>query len=265
MLLDDERRGEDHVTAPGPGGDRHRRAGGQARRRARNRGAWELFADLEIPLAAVLAKIETTGIRLDTAYLDDMSITLTKQLDAAQDRIFELAGGPFNIGSPPQLRAVLYDRLGLKPSKKTKTGFSTDASVLESLADEHPIIEHILRQREISKLKSTYIDALPRLVDPATGRLHTRFNQTVATTGRLSSDRPEPAEHPDPHRGGQTDKAGVHPGGGSPAGGGRLLADRAAPAGAPVGGPRAGRRLRPGRRHPPPVDRQGAGHRPTTR
>jgi DNA polymerase-1 len=85
---------------------------------------------------------------------------------------------------------VLYDRLGLKPGKKTKTGYSTDAKVLESLIEEHPIIESILRHREISKLKSTYIDALPRLVDPATGRLHTRFNQTVATTGRLSSDNP---------------------------------------------------------------------------
>ncbi|MGQ0679725.1 MAG: DNA polymerase I [Actinomycetota bacterium] len=154
------------------------------------RGAWELLTELEIPLAGVLARLETTGIKLDSAYLDDMSITLAKQLSAAESRIFELAGAPFNINSPPQLRDVLYGKLGLKPSKKTKTGYSTDAAVLESLEQEHPIIQSILRHREISKLKSTYIDALPRLVDPATGRVHARFNQTVATTGRLSSDRP---------------------------------------------------------------------------
>ena len=181
---------EDQVTGPGLEAIATAELAEKLSTELRNRGAWNLFFDLEIPLAGVLAKIETTGIRLDSAYLDDMSITLSKQLDAAQDRIFDLAGGPFNIASPPQLRAVLYDRLGLKPSKKTKTGYSTDAAVLESLADEHPIIESILRHREISKLKSTYIDSLPRLVDPTTGRLHTRFNQTVATTGRLSSDRP---------------------------------------------------------------------------
>jgi DNA polymerase-1 len=181
---------EDQVTGPGLEAIATGELAEKLSTELRSRGAWKLFFDLEIPLAGVLAKIETTGIRLDSAYLDDMSITLSKQLDAAQDRIFDLAGGPFNIASPPQLRAVLYDRLGLKPSKKTKTGYSTDAAVLESLADEHPIIESILRHREISKLKSTYIDSLPRLVDPTTGRLHTRFNQTVATTGRLSSDRP---------------------------------------------------------------------------
>lgn len=188
LLLDDVF--EDHVTSPGLEAIATAELVEILSKELRERGAWDLFVDLELPLAAVLAKVELTGIGLDSAYLDDMSITLSKQLDAAEYRIFDLAGGPFNIASPPQLRAVLYDKLGLKPSKKTKTGFSTDAAVLESLIDEHPIIESILRHREISKLKSTYIDSLPRLVDPATGRLHTRFNQTVATTGRLSSDRP---------------------------------------------------------------------------
>ncbi|MEA2564937.1 MAG: polymerase, partial [Actinomycetota bacterium] len=100
------------------------------------------------------------------------------------------AGEPFNIGSPPQLRRILYEKLALKPTKRTKTGFSTDASVLESLREEHPIVDAILRYRERSKLKSTYLDALPPLVDATTGRLHCRFNQTVASTGRLSSDSP---------------------------------------------------------------------------
>jgi DNA polymerase I len=155
-----------------------------------NRGAWELFKDLEIPLAKVLAEMEIAGVKLDCDYLNEMSLGLSKKLEATEDAIFRHAGSPFNINSPPQLRQVLYERLGLKPSKKTKTGYSTDAAVLESLAEEHPIIDAILRYREISKLKSTYIDALPPLVDPADGRLHARFNQTVATTGRLSSQSP---------------------------------------------------------------------------
>lgn len=188
LLLDEV--AEDHVTGPGLEAIATAELVEILSKELKERGAWDLFVDLELPLAAVLARVELTGIGLDSAYLDDMSITLSKQLDAAEYRIFDLAGGPFNIASPPQLRTVLYDKLGLKPSKKTKTGFSTDAAVLESLMDEHPIIESILRHREISKLKSTYIDSLPRLVDPSTGRLHTRFNQTVATTGRLSSDRP---------------------------------------------------------------------------
>lgn len=156
----------------------------------RQRGAWDLFSGLEIPLARVLAKIEAVGIRLDGEYLDEMSVELSKELDATEAKIHEHAGGAFNIGSPPQLRQVLYERLGLKPSRKTKTGYSTDAKVLETLREEHPIVDLILRHREISKLKSTYIDALPRLVNPRTGRVHARFNQTVTTTGRLSSERP---------------------------------------------------------------------------
>ncbi|MEO7804590.1 MAG: DNA polymerase I, partial [Actinomycetota bacterium] len=156
----------------------------------RDRGAWELLTDLELPLARVLAKVETNGVKIDVGYLQELSATMSKQMSAIEGEIFEHAGGPFNIGSPPQLRTVLYERLGLKPSKKTKTGFSTDASVLESLREEHPIIDLILKHREKSKLKSTYLDALPPLVDRQTGRVHCRFNQTVAATGRLSAERP---------------------------------------------------------------------------
>ncbi|HEX2053521.1 MAG TPA: DNA polymerase I, partial [Actinomycetota bacterium] len=182
--------GTDHVAAAGLEAIATSELVEVLSKQLRERGAWKLFSELEIPLTGVLAKIERAGVRLDTDYLDEMSLTLAKELDAVEHRIYSLAGEPFNIASPPQLRHVLYEKLGLKPSKKTKTGYSTDAKVLESLIEEHPIIESILRHREISKLKSTYIDALPRLVDPATGRLHTRFNQTVATTGRLSSDNP---------------------------------------------------------------------------
>jgi DNA polymerase-1 len=156
----------------------------------RERGAWPLLGELELPLARVLAGVERAGVRIDAAYLGDMAQRLKAELGGIEQEIYRLADGPFNIGSPPQLRQVLYERLGLKPSKRTKTGFSTDASVLETLRDQHPIVDAILRYRERSKLLSTYIEALPPLVDPATGRLHARFNQTVATTGRLSSDRP---------------------------------------------------------------------------
>jgi DNA polymerase-1 len=156
----------------------------------KDRGAWDLFVDLELPLSQVLAKMEGHGVRIDVKYLGEMASLMSDQLAHIEDEIYRHAGGPFNINSPPQLREVLFERLGLKPTKKTKTGYSTDAGVLESLRDEHPIVDGILRYRERSKLKSTYVDSLPRLVDPETGRLHCRFNQTVASTGRLSSDSP---------------------------------------------------------------------------
>ncbi|HLF69494.1 MAG TPA: DNA polymerase I [Actinomycetota bacterium] len=154
------------------------------------RGLLELLRDLEIPLALVLAKVEDAGVRIDVDYLKSLSDEAGDELSDIEAKIYEMAGEPFNIGSPPQLRSILYDKLGLKPGKKTKTGYSTDASVLESLREEHQIVDAILRHREISKLKSTYLDALPPLVDPKTGRVHCHFNQTVAATGRLSSDSP---------------------------------------------------------------------------
>ncbi len=154
------------------------------------RGSWNLLCDLELPLAAVLARMEWAGVKVDIRYLEAMSDSIASELRRIEEEIFHHAGAPFNINSPPQLRTVLYERLGLRPSKRTKTGFSTDASVLESLREEHPIVDAILRFRERAKLRSTYIDALPPLVDPRTKRLHCRFNQTVAATGRLSSDSP---------------------------------------------------------------------------
>lgn len=154
------------------------------------RGAWDLLVDLELPLASVLSRVERAGVKVDTAYLAELSEAVGDELKTIEHEIYGHAAEPFNIGSPPQLRRILYEKLELKPTKRTKTGFSTDASVLESLREEHPIVDAILRYRERSKLKSTYLDALPPLVDPATGRLHCRFNQTVASTGRLSSEAP---------------------------------------------------------------------------
>lgn len=156
----------------------------------RERGAWDLFVDLELPLAGVLARLERAGVKIDVEYLKKISETMTSEMRTIEEEIYRHAEGPFNINSPPQLRRVLYEQLGLRPTKRTKTGFSTDAGVLETLREEHPIVDAILRFREKSKLLSTYLDALPPLVDPRTGRLHCRFNQTVAATGRLSSESP---------------------------------------------------------------------------
>src|SRR5205085_12528605 len=140
---------------------------------------------------AVLARMEARGVALDVAYLEEMSGSVTGRMDSLQRQIYELAGEEFNLNSPPQLRTILYEKLGLSPGKKTPKGqLSTDATVLEKLRDQHPIIDALLQWRELDKLNSTYLVALPRLVDPATGRVHTTFNQVVAATGRLSSTNP---------------------------------------------------------------------------
>ncbi|MHB8511275.1 MAG: DNA polymerase I [Actinomycetota bacterium] len=153
-------------------------------------GMKPLLQDIELPLARVLAHMELTGIGIDVAFLKQMSMELTAEINQIEQRIYELAGGSFTIGSTPQLRDVLFTRLGLKPSKKTKTGFSTDAATLETLRDQHSIIGEILQWRELTKLRSTYLDALPPLIDPGDGRLHATFNQTIAATGRISSENP---------------------------------------------------------------------------
>lgn len=153
-------------------------------------GMLDLLRDVELPLARLLSRMESTGIAIDAGLLQEMSARLATQIADIEVRVFEHAGGPFMIGSTPQLRDVLYGRLGLKPSKRTKTGFSTDAATLETLRGEHPIIEEILQYRELTKLKSTYLDALPPLIDPEDHRLHATFNQVVAATGRISSENP---------------------------------------------------------------------------
>jgi DNA polymerase I len=158
-----------------------------------SKGLARLFHELEIPLAALLADIERIGVTLDTRHLQALSDRVGGELAELERRIFELAGESFNLGSPKQLSALLFHKLGLVSDRmrKTKSGaYSTDAEVLDSLREAHPIVPLILEHRELGKLKGTYLDALPPLLNPRTGRLHTSFRQAVASTGRLSSTEP---------------------------------------------------------------------------
>jgi DNA polymerase I len=154
-------------------------------------GLRPLLENVELPLASVLARMEARGVRLDVPYLEEMGESVRDRMATLHAEVFRHAGQEFNLNSPPQLRAILYDQLGLQPGKRTPKGeLSTDASVLEKLRDAHPIVDALLSWRELDKLNSTYLEALPRLVDDKDGRLHTSFNQTVAATGRLSSSNP---------------------------------------------------------------------------
>jgi DNA polymerase-1 len=158
--------------------------------RAERAGVRPLLEDVELPLARVLAGMQSAGIALDVEYLRGMSEEVGDRMAALEAEIYRHAGEEFNLNSPPQLRIILYEKLRLTPSKRTKTGYSTDADTLEKLRDAHPIVDALLRYRELAKLKSTYLDALPPLVGTETGRIHTTFNQVAASTGRLSSVNP---------------------------------------------------------------------------
>ncbi len=151
---------------------------------------WPLFTEVEMPLVPVLIHMERSGIALDTNLLRQMSFRLDEQLLKIESEIYNNTGHRFNINSPSQLGAVLFEELRLPTARKKKTGYSTDATVLEELRGVHPIIELVLDYRQLSKLKSTYIDTLPGLINPKTGRVHTSFNQTRTATGRLSSSDP---------------------------------------------------------------------------
>ncbi len=154
-------------------------------------GLRRLLEEVELPLSSVLARMQARGVALDVPYLEEMAEAVRDRMRALQADIYRHAGQEFNLNSPPQLRVVLYEKLRLQPGKRTPKGqLSTDASVLEKLRDQHPIIDALLAWRELDKLNSTYLEALPRLVDPGDGRIHTSFNQTVAATGRLSSSNP---------------------------------------------------------------------------
>jgi DNA polymerase I len=151
----------------------------------------DLMAELEMPLVPVLARMERAGIAIDEDFFREMRGKLKRELDLIQEDIYKIAGGDFNLNSTPQLRQVLFEKLDLPVLKKTKTGPSTDASVLEELAEMgHEVPRLMMEYRELEKLRSTYVEALPQLVNPRTGRIHTSFNQTVAATGRLSSSDP---------------------------------------------------------------------------
>jgi len=152
----------------------------------------ELYRQVELPLITVLARMEANGVALDVPFLEKLSSGWEVRLGELERRAHALAGHEFNVNSTRQLAQVLFEELGIEPGKKTKgkTGFSTDSSVLEELSLEHELPAVILELRELAKLKSTYVDSLPRQINPATGRVHTSFNQVVAATGRLSSSNP---------------------------------------------------------------------------
>ncbi|MBW3606578.1 MAG: DNA polymerase I [Actinobacteria bacterium] len=149
-----------------------------------------LLERIELPLVPALAGLEHTGIAVDLDVLTEIDDTLADRITTLREDIYGYAGDEFNLDSPKQLQQVLFDQLDLPRTKRIKSGYSTDAQALTSLVDTHPIVEPLLSYRELSKLKGTYVDALPPLVHPRTGRIHAEFNQTVAVTGRLSSQNP---------------------------------------------------------------------------
>ncbi len=156
----------------------------------RERGLAKLFNEVELPLIGVLARMEQAGIAIDADLFRALSDDVRNRLAALEQEIFELAGESFVLNSPKQLQRILFDKLGLQPLRRTKTGYSTDVEVLEQLAGEHALPRKMLEYRGLEKLRGTYIEALPKLVNSDTGRIHTSFNQTVAATGRLSSSDP---------------------------------------------------------------------------
>jgi len=153
-------------------------------------GLEQLLREVELPLVAVLAAMEREGLKLDAERLAEVGAGFGERIETLEREIFELAEEEFTIGSPQQVGRILFEKLGLTKKRRGKTGFSTDARVLAQIRDEHPIVEKIEQWRELSKLKSTYLDTLPDLIDPETGRVHTTFNQASTTTGRLSSTNP---------------------------------------------------------------------------
>src|SRR5262249_29086831 len=159
--------------------------------RVKAEGLWDLYADLERPLISVLARMERSGVAVDVARLQQLSTEFADQMARIEAEIYQLAGRPFNINSPPQLRQILFDELKLPSLSKTPGGEqSTAQDVLEELAPKHPLPALLIRHRQLGKLKGTYLDALPELVHPGDGRIHASFNQGVAATGRLSSSDP---------------------------------------------------------------------------
>ncbi|MBH74318.1 MAG: DNA polymerase I [Dehalococcoidia bacterium] len=151
---------------------------------------WELFQDVEMGLVPVLVEIQLTGVTIDIALLNRLSISASEKLEIIEGQVYALAGKNFNIASPSQLGAVLFGELNLPSGKRTKTGYSTDVKVLEPLRESYPIVDLVLQYRELAKLQSTYLDVLPALRNPETNRIHTSYNQVGTTTGRISSSDP---------------------------------------------------------------------------
>ena len=201
------------------------------------RGLRKLYAEIELPLAGVLARMERTGVRIDRHELQRLSALMETEIARLTADIHRLAGRPFNISSPQQLGDVLFDDLKLPAPVKYGKGKtrSTAADILEALAPEHEIVRQVLEYRQLTKLKGTYVDALPAQIDARTGRLHTSFNQAGAATGRLSSSNPNLQNIPMRTALGPRDPRSLHSARRMEAAGGRLFADRTAPAGASLG------------------------------
>ncbi|MDH5509355.1 MAG: DNA polymerase I [Nitrospinota bacterium] len=156
----------------------------------RSDGLWELMERVELPLIMTLATMERNGVLVDSDALARLSESLGARMDQLEQAVYEAAGEEFNLNSPKQLGAILFDKLGLATGKKKKTGYSTDQQTLEGLADQHEVPRLAMEHRQLAKLRGTYAEALPKMVNPATGRIHTSYNQAVAATGRLSSSEP---------------------------------------------------------------------------
>jgi DNA polymerase-1 len=156
----------------------------------KQRNLWPLFDDVEMPLMAVLARMELLGVAVDPKPLVDMSREMHEELQGIEREIYAVVGHEFNIGSPQQLSQILFEELGLPKTRRTKLGYTTDATAMDTLRGLHPIVDLIMRYRGVSKLKSTYVDALPGLINAKTNRIHSTFNQVTAATGRLSSNDP---------------------------------------------------------------------------
>lgn len=156
----------------------------------KGRNLWPLFDDVEMPLMSVLARMELVGVAVDPEPLVAMSREMQAELQGIEREIYAVVGHEFNIGSPQQLSHILFDELGLPKTRKTKLGYTTDAAAMDNLRGAHPVVDLIMRYRGVSKLKGTYVDALPALINPKTNRIHTTFTQTLAATGRLSSNDP---------------------------------------------------------------------------
>ena len=217
-----------------------------------------LMDEVEMPLIEVLAAMEQTGVKLDEKRLADINEGFEQRIETLQADIFELAGHEFTIGSPQQLAEVLFDELGLTKKRRGKTGFSTDARVLSQIREEHEIVTKVEQWRELTKLKSTYLDALPELIDPETGRLHTTFNQTATATGRLSSTNPNLQNIPIRTEEGRPDPLLLRRPARPPPALRRLQPDRAADPRPHRGRGRPPRDLRPWGGHPRRHRRRGA-------
>ncbi|MCK5557651.1 MAG: DNA polymerase I [Candidatus Hydrogenedentes bacterium] len=154
------------------------------------RALTKLFREVEVPLIPVLARMEVAGVKIDLTVFSHLSNRLNREIERVAEDVYEIAGERFNINSSKQLQKILFDKLGLTKLRKTKTGYSTDVAVLEQLSGEHPLPERLLEYRTLEKLRSTYVESLPKLINTSTGRIHTSFNQAVTATGRLSSSDP---------------------------------------------------------------------------